>query len=185
VLRLGRFALRYTMKSGAWVLLCFSLLVCAHPTAANQAESDTNFQDGAWLQEGVNWTRAPKDINPQLESGGAEVLYIEKYLIFAAIYCTVLREHRANMAISHGDPQTVYLGLWDSDKISVRYRLVSRTVRLKGEELPGPFQHAIIKVSKGILIFDDKRFHRVPSLDESAAEVVRANARIADPGMIM
>lgn len=166
-------------------LLCFSLLLCTHPTAANKSESELSLPDGAWLRDGVHWTGAPRDINLQLESGEAEVLYVEKYLVFAAIYCTVLRENGADMTISHGDPQTVYLGTWDSDEHSVRYRLVSRTVRIIGEELPGPVQRATIRVSEGVLIFGHERFHRVPRLDKSAAEVVKANERFTDPGMIM
>jgi hypothetical protein len=153
--------------------------------------SDTNFLDGAWLQDDVKWVNAPPDINPQLQSGSAAVLYFGKDQTFALIYCTVGREPKKYMTISHGDPQNLFLGKWETrgENILVEYRLVSRTIHtIPKEELPGPIQHATMKVSHNILSFDRKTFrptpglnerifHRTPELDKSAAEVLSGTER--------
>jgi len=78
------------------------------------------------------------------------------------------------MTISHGDPQTLYRGTWnwEGDEIAAEYRLVSRTVQIMGEKLPGPIQHTMIKSSRPILTFEGKTFRRALALDKSAAEVV-------------
>jgi hypothetical protein len=51
-------------------------------------------------------------------------------------------------------------------------RLVDRTVKIKGEVLPGPIEHATIKASRGILHLEKGSFHRAADLDKDAAEVV-------------
>jgi hypothetical protein len=153
--------------------------------------SDTSFSDGAWLQDGVKWVNAPRDINPHLQSGSAAVLYFGKDQTFALIYCTVGREPNKYITISHGDPQNVFLGKWEikGENILIEYRLVSRTIlKIPKEELPGPIQHATMKVSNNILSFDrktfrptpglnERTFHRTPELDKSAAEVVNGLPR--------
>jgi hypothetical protein len=141
--------------------------------------SDTSFSDGAWLQDGVKWVNAPRDINPQLQSGSAAVLYFGKDQTFALIYCTVGREPKKYMTISHGDPRSVYIGKWEvhGNDIAIEYRLVDRTVKIKGEKLPGQIQHAAIKMSRNILSFDKKIFRRSLELDKSAAEVLSGTER--------
>jgi hypothetical protein len=153
--------------------------------------SDTIFSDGAWLQDGVKWVNAPRAINPHLQSGSATVLYFDKDQTFALIYCTVGREPKKYVTISHGDPQNVFLGKWEikGENILVEYRLVSRTIHIiPKEELPGPIQHATMTISHGNLTFDGKTFRptpglnestfrRTPELDKSAAEVVSGTPR--------
>jgi hypothetical protein len=78
------------------------------------------------------------------------------------------------MTISHGDPRGVFIGKWNvhGSEIDIEYRLVDRTIQIKGEKLPGPIQHATIKVSHNILNFNRNSFRRSRELDKSAAEVV-------------
>ena len=150
-----------------------ALLFLLSSLSLTLGRSNGEAPQGAWLQDGVKWTSAPPDINPHLQSGGAAVLYFKGDQSFALIYCTVGRIPNQYMTISHGDPQTLYLGTWKfhGDRIAAEYRLVSRTVRIVGENLPGPIQRTTIKRSRGILIFEGKTFRRAPALDKDAAEV--------------
>lgn len=136
---------------------------------------DEGHVQGAWLQDGVKWTKAPPDINPHLETSQVEILYLGNDHTFAIIYCTVYRVPKEYQNISHGDARGVYLGKWEAqgDDIAIEYRLVDRTVKIKGEALPGPIQHATIKSSRGILHLEKRSFHRAADLDKDAAEVVR------------
>jgi len=133
------------------------------------ARSDDSFPNGAWLQDGVRWINAPRTINPHLQGGSAAVLYFGKDQTFALIYCTVGREPKKYITISHGDPLNVFLGKWEikGDNISLEYRLVFRTIRVIPEELPGPVQQATMKASHNILNFDMKTFNPTPGLNET------------------
>ncbi len=135
---------------------------------------DDRHIEGAWLQDGVKWTKAPAGMNPRLKLGEAEILYFRKDQAFAIIYCIVNRIPKEYETISHGDGQAVYRGKWEAqgDDIAVEYRLVDRTVKIKGEALPGTIQHATIKASRGILHLEKGSFHRAADLDNDAAEVV-------------
>lgn len=129
---------------------------------------------GAWLQDSVKWTEAPRDVNAHLQSGSATVMYFSEDHTFALIECWVYREPGRYIVISHGDGRSVYLGKWEpkGDDIAVEYRLVDRTIRIKGEVLPGPVQQATIKVAAGLLSFEGMRFRRTTKLDRSAGEVL-------------
>jgi len=148
------------------------LLICLQLLASGL---DGGPVQGCWLQDGVKWTNAPQDINPHLQTGEAEILYFGKDQAFAVIHCVVNRVPKEYETISHGDGQVVYRGKWETagDDISVEYRLVDRTVKIKGEELPGPIRHATIKAPHGVLHLDGKTFHRAIGLDKSAAEVLK------------
>jgi len=152
-------------------LTALLLLVCLPVLAAGLDEGHVQ---GAWLQDGVKWSKAPPDINAHLQTGEAEILYFGKDQAFTIIYCVVNRVPKEYETISHGDGQVIYRGKWEAqgDDIAVEYRLVSRTVKIKGEALPGPIQHATIKASDRVLHLERKTFHRTVGLDKSAAEVV-------------
>ena len=152
-------------------LTALLLLVCLPALATGIDEGQVQ---GAWLLNSVKWTNAPADINPHLQSGAAAILYFKQDHTFALIYCVVNRVPKEYEVISHGEPQNIYLGKWAAagDNIAVEYRLVDRTVKIKGEALPGPIQHATIKASRGILHLEKSGFHRAAGLDKDAAEVV-------------
>jgi hypothetical protein len=112
-------------------LTALLLLVCLPVLAAGLDEGHVQ---GAWLQDGVKWTKAPPDINPHLQAGQAEILYFGKDQGFTIIYCVVNRVPKEYETISHGDGQVVYRGKWEAqgDDIAVEYRLVDRTVKIRG-----------------------------------------------------
>lgn len=153
------------------VLIILLLLVCLPAIAVGTDEGNLR---GAWLRDGVKWTKAPSKIRRNLTLGQAEILYFGEQQVFAIIDCTVNRVPKEYETISQGDAQGLYKGKWEAkgDDIVIEYVLVSRTVQLKGEVLPGPIQHARIKASDKVLHLNGKTFRRATALDKSAAEMV-------------
>ena len=148
------------------VILCFPLIGVI---------PSQDFPQGAWLRDGSKWESAPRDINPQLQSAEAAILYFGKDHKFALIYCTVGRAPKQYMVISNGDPRNVYEGEWKTEdkSISVTYRLVEATILRSDQKLPGPIRHGIIELSNGtVVIFKKETYRRVAALDRSAAEAV-------------
>ena len=92
-------------------LTALLLLVCLPMLVAGL---DQDHVQGAWLQDGVKWTKAPAGINPRLKLGEAEILYLGKDQTFAIIYCVVNRIPSEYETISHGDGQVVYRGRWEA-----------------------------------------------------------------------
>lgn len=132
---------------------------------------------GAWLPVHVKWERAPASVNPKLETGATTVLYFDEQRHFAVVGCVVNRES-GQYTISHGDGQFISLGEWDGHLPGqVKYRLVSRTVALKGETLPGPW-HAeeLAPRPKGYLRFEGKLYRRLEALEPSVRELLAATA---------
>jgi hypothetical protein len=129
---------------------------------------------GAWLPVHVKWEHAPASVNPKLETGETTVLYFDDEKRFALVGCVINRES-AQYTISHGDGQVISLGEWDGHLPGqVKYRLVSRTVALKGETLPGPWhEEKLASTSKGYLRFKGKLYRRVEALEPSVREVLR------------
>lgn len=129
--------------------------------------------EGAWLDVDAKWVNAPKGVAPHEQWSQTEVLYFGKDHKFAFIYCTVIRVPKKYMNISNGDPRGVYRGGWSisGDEVSLTYQLVEQTVLVQGQKLPGPIQHATIKLLKRpALSFDGKQFRREAALDNSASQ---------------
>jgi hypothetical protein len=124
--------------------------------------------EGAWLDSASSWVKAPKGVAPKERFSQTAVLFFAKDHKFTFIYCTVIRVPKRYMNISNGDPRSVYRGGWsvNDDKVSLTYQLVERTVPIQGQTLPGPIQHATIKVPQdATLSFDRKQFRREAGLD--------------------
>jgi hypothetical protein len=82
------------------------------------------------------------------------------------VYATVIQSPKTE-GVSRGDGRVVYLGTWKSEgaKLSVEYRLASRTVRKNGEEIPGPLERAEISKQTDLLLFQKMSFTRDEQLD--------------------
>lgn len=104
-----------------------------------------------WVTQGIQWHKAPKQVNARLRTGEATVLYFGSNKMFGIVDCVINREGD-NWTISHGDGQNAYKGEWSEqgDALAVRYRLVYRTVRSIGEILPGPQQMTIIQITQEV-----------------------------------
>lgn len=153
--------------------LAISLLLSSWLCAVTSDKSAS--LQGAWIEDHVNWQRAPADVNPHLQTGQAAVLYFAKDHSFAVIYCTVNRRPERRMTVSNGDPRGVYKGEWASngDVVTVTYRLVQATIPPPGQQIPGALERSTIEVSgKSALVFEGKTFHREVRLDSSAHEAV-------------
>jgi len=153
------------------IVKAFLLLFCLPGLTASLDEAHVH---GAWLQDGLKWTGAPQEVNQHLQTGAATVIHFGENHTFALIHCWVYREPGRYASISHGDGRSVYVGKWESkgDDIVVEYRLVDRTIRIKGETLPGPVEQATVKDAAGFLSFKGQKFRRTAELDQSADEVL-------------
>lgn len=133
---------------------------------------------GAWLQDGVKWSEAPKEINPKLSSGRAAIAYFGADHIFLLVYATVNRVPGEYEVICNGCGQVVYLGSWDivEKTIRVKYRVVNRTVQIPGEQLPGLMKEGSAKIEGDAIVFLGQTFHRSTALDASAREFIPPSA---------
>jgi hypothetical protein len=149
-----------------FTLLC--LLLSQSSLAVASTESAL---EGAWLEADSKWINGPKGIAPHEQTSQTAVLYFGRDHKFALIYCTVIRIPKKYMNVSNGDARGVYRGEWsiDDDTVSLTYQLVEQTVVIQGQRLPGPIQHASIKISTGpTLSLKRKQFRREVALDDSA-----------------
>lgn len=140
----------------------------------NVAAETVRVPEGAWLQDGIKWSKAPKEINPKLSSGRAAIAYFGPDHRFALIYATVNRVQGEYEVICNGCGQVVYTGSWDlvEKTVTVKYRLVSRTVQVAGEQLPGPVKEDTAKIHGDAVVFLGLSFHRSAALDTSVREFI-------------
>ena len=130
---------------------------------------------GAWLPVNVKWEHAPPQINPNLETGATTILYFGEHGQFALVGCVVNREPGRYTTLSQGDGQVIYLGEWDGHLPGkAKYRLVSRTVAVEGEKLPGPWHEEKVNATKkGNLMFQGKLYRHVDDLGQSVRELLQ------------
>jgi hypothetical protein len=162
------------MKTFAFLFLLLSQSSLA--VAPNQTALE-----GAWLQVDSKWINAPKEVAPHEQWSQTAVIYFGKDHKLALIYCTVYQVPKKYMTISNGDPRGVYTGEWSiqDDTVALTYQLVERTIVLQGQKLPGPVQHANIKISSGpTLAFSGNQFRREVALDESAGRAMSETIRV-------
>ena len=150
--------------------LAFSAWLLAVGAVAQPVQSP----GGAWLQDGIKWSKAPKEINPKLTSGRAAIAYFSPDHMFALIYATVNRVQGEYEVICNGCGQAVYSGSWELAKktVRVKYRLVSRTVQVAGEQLPGPVKEDAAKIEGDTIVFLGHSFHRATALDANVREFI-------------
>jgi len=129
---------------------------------------------GAWLPVHVKWEHAPPSINPKLETVATTVLYSDEHGRFAVVGCVVKRELGRYTTVSQGDGQVISSGEWDGHLPGqVKYRLVSRTVLLKGEILPGSWhEKQLSSTPKGYLLFEGKLYRHVEALEPNVRELL-------------
>jgi hypothetical protein len=123
---------------------------------------------GAWLQNDVKWKKPPAELRLKERYAESAILFFGVNDEFAMVYGTVIRGADSE-ELSHGDGRVAYLGTWKSDEGRLRatYRLVSRTVHVVNEKLPGPTETREIQRAQKSLVFGGMRFHREVGLDQS------------------
>ncbi len=155
----------------SWALLVLTVLL-AGPSGVGAAAGNL---EGAWLSEGTKWESPPTD-TARGRFGYATVIYFGSDGTLLILECVVNRLHE-HLGISHGDPQVVSLGTWrqKDDETVASFRLVERTVKLVGEQLPGTLEQVKVRRDRGgILRVNGKVYRRERGLDEDAAEITQA-----------
>jgi hypothetical protein len=120
--------------------------------------------DGLWLPDHPNWQKFPYgDPNLHQTENVAQMalLYFGENGKFALLEGTVNRKPHDFIAISQGDPQTVYAGRWTGvDHGFARYRLVSAT-EAEGQMLPKVERIVTFSFrADGHIIVDGKSYQR-------------------------
>jgi hypothetical protein len=132
---------------------------------------------GTWIASDAKWQQVPADVSPGEEFAETTVLVFGTSGKIALIECVVLRKAQEFTNISHGDPQNIFLGTWDLNLPGqVRYRLVSRTVPIKGQTLPGSWTEKPIALAGQDVLLDGQRYSKFPVLEVNAREVLRGTA---------
>jgi hypothetical protein len=116
----------------------FSLVIVGLAFAASDNLPELLKKEPAWLQKGIKWERAPRDVNPNLSVGSAITLYFAKDGNFTLLSGTVYKQDH-KISASVGDSESIYKGTWvvDGNSIHVTYRLVYHDIRVADEDLPG------------------------------------------------
>jgi hypothetical protein len=153
-------------------LAVFLIVLCSITTAT--LGQPIQGPQGAWLQDGLKWSKAPKKINPKLSSARGAVLYFGSDHNFTLIYTTINRVPGEYEVICGGCGQVVYSGSWELGKqtIKVKYRLVSRTVDVPGEQLPGPVKEDTAKIEDDAVLFLGYSFHRSTALSANIRDFI-------------
>ena len=122
---------------------------------------------GAWRQTNVAWKKPPAELKSNERYAEARVLYFSPDQRFVVLTGTVIRTPTLE-TIGVGDGQVVRLGTWKvtGNSLHVEYRLVSKTVVMKGETLPGPVQNESIRARGSTLLFQRDSFKRDERLDD-------------------
>ena len=122
---------------------------------------------GAWLESQLQWNSPPAELGYLHEHyAEAGILFFAPDHQFLLVYGTVLRQPNRD-ALSHGDGRVVYSGTWKADQtgLHAEYRIVERTVRREGEQIPGPMLSRDIQMIGGSLVFEKRRFDKDARLD--------------------
>lgn len=121
---------------------------------------------GSWRQTDVTWKKPPAELRSKERYAEARILHFGPDQRFVLLGGTVIKTPTSE-AISGGDGRVVYLGTWKltGDTLHVEFHLVSRTVAIVGETLPGPVQSEDIRVTGRTLLFQNVRFARDEKLD--------------------
>jgi hypothetical protein len=145
----------------------------ATPTARQERNTDSATFVGTWVQTHAKWNKPPAELHLNERYAECAVLYFAANHDFALVYGTVIiGPHRENLSV--GDGHVVYLGKWSAKGaiVEVQYQLVSRTVEVSNETLPGPTQTAAVRTSNGSLQLGNTRFARHQLLDDELHAVL-------------
>lgn len=136
---------------------------------------------GTWRQTNVTWKRPPAKLQLKQRYAEAAVLYFSTDQRFVLLYGTIIQGPTSE-ELSQGDGRVVYLGTWKlvGDSVHVQFRLVSRTIAIEGETLPGPLQNDNVQAKSGVIEFKRDLFGRAEKLDQQLNDILRGeSARLA------
>jgi hypothetical protein len=121
---------------------------------------------GVWRQTNVKWQRPPAELELRNRYAESAVLYFSPDHRFVLMFGTLI-QRISSEEMSKGDGRIVYLGTWkvNDNSVHVEYHLVSRTVAIEGEIIPGAPVSDDIQLRGSTLHFKKDRFARDRNLD--------------------
>ena len=136
-------------------VLSVALIVDAQQTASGEF----------WIPSDLKWVRITGAQNSE-KTAGAVIFYFRGDGYFVRDDCWLIKRGKS-IAISNGDPHNEYVGLTNPvlDGMTLKYRLVRRSIEVKGEKLPGDWisEGASTRAISGLSIGKkNKFFRRVP-----------------------
>jgi hypothetical protein len=159
------------------------LILLLSPGALGRTQhTNVTVPSGAWLESRLLWNSPPAELGYLHEHyAEAGILFFAPDHQFLLVYGTVLRQPNRD-ALSQGDGRVVYSGTWKGDRsgLHVEYRIVERTVRREGEQIPGPILSRDIQVVASSLIFEGKRFSRDARLDHDLQAALEGSTARAE-----
>jgi hypothetical protein len=161
------------MNSPRIALTLLLAIVSTSPLAGNSM-TQILAAHPVWISEDLKWEQDPGDKEQSWAAGGA--LYFGEHGEFGR-FGGVLVKRGTRLGFSGGEGEIIYAGTWNvkAEIAQIDYRLVGmyKVVRPTGDkapEIPGPVQHAQIRLdSKSLrhLEFDGERYEATSHLKAS------------------
>lgn len=146
------------------VFLLGNVVACAGNLASRNV-GVAPVSGSAWLFRQGEWLKPPEDPDHAYDYRTAPValLYFSPVGELSLLHCWII-EDESGMEISRGDGHSVFLGNWVNQgaKIALRYRIVYQTAVRLGQEFPGEYIEEEATISNGKLLFQGKKFRRIP-----------------------
>lgn len=124
-----------------------------------------------WVARRGKWVSGPP-VAHGLRFATGTILFFKADGSFAMIEATI-NKNSSGTAISQGDGYVVYSGTWSEEgsKIRVHYRLLYKTLKLPGENVPGPYMNQVGSVvqtgKQQTLELSGRRFSPDPTIQTS------------------
>ena len=115
-----------------------------------------------WIPSEVKWVQVI-GAQDQEKTASAVIFYFRKDGYFVRDECWLIK-HGKSIAISNGDPHNEYVGRTDPilDGMRMEYRLVRRSIEVKGEKLPGNWisENASTQFTAGLIVGTKNKLFR-------------------------
>jgi hypothetical protein len=135
-----------------------------------------------WIPSELKWIQATGAQDHE-KTANAVIFYFRKDGYFVRDDCWLIKRGKS-IAISNGDPHNEYVGLTNLilDGMTLKYRLVRRSIEVKGEKLPGDWisEDASTRAISGLSIGKKNIFLRRVPLTNGREYQARYDALFVD-----
>jgi hypothetical protein len=127
----------------------------------------------------VKWKTPPAELELKNRYAETAVLYFSPDHRLVLMFGTLI-QGTSSEGMSKGDGRVIYLGTWklNGNSIHVEYHLVSRTVPIGGEVIPGAPMSRDIQLRGTSLLFEKDRFVRDKNLDDDFKSILEGETAL-------